>query len=1159
MYSVLLLMVSGLACITNCTVYYVLPDDNHQVTSNHTNTLRHYLNDENYFTSHTQFIFLPGKHHLYRNLLVQTVFNVTLRGISPQKMYDTKIYCTTKAYVAFISSDNINISFLSMDGCGYSKANNLHIALNIFNCSNVALLNCLIACQSFQCGLTIINAFKSVHLLNVTSSHLMIAHNLTRSNSNMTIHDYHDIRYPLFKHHGIMICLDKHSDDVVIKLSKITMKGDKAIKINCLSSDSKNIITFIRLNLSGIMLKEEAIMVEILSGLNSHGKTRLKGASITFIHFQECVFENIKSTVQRNDLALFMILENHNFQRYLLLNFAISGCNFANISSVALVRIHLDAKIVSPISTPLLIISNSSFSEIQDTAFVIWLGGIHLVLQGPISFTKIMSEVSIIHVVKGTVNLHGGIIAFSLNQAYCCIVIDYIAIAENTKLVIEANSFSVVFYTEHMFVNTNVDTLCTFQYIRTQTNIIHKPSLQIQQCNYSILLQDNNCKVWSNKRYAFSHCNWISDSVFIHLDPLEVNQYIVHAVNNSKALTSTIISSICYCTDSQHYNCSTDELGSVYPGQTYSLTLLNDFISSTMIEIDTTGNRACKSHSIIDQTLLIPNTCIKMDYNILHKRGRSCIIYIRVALTVPMLSHKLFSRILSWNSISAYKVKISPCPLGFALNKVLKSCQCDPIIIPFVISTDSCNINTQTVQRSSNSWITGRTNKNNSHTYQVSTHCPFDYCVPYSSHINLYDPDSQCQFNRTGVLCGKCKEGLSTVFGTSNCKHCSNYYLFLIFLFLLLGIVLIIFLFSYQFPVSDVSIIFYANLVSINGAVFFPVYKQTKYAYSIISFINLDLGIEVCFYDGMDDYAKMWLQLIFPIYLIFISTLLIITSRFSTRIQRLTAHRALPVLATLFLLSYTKILRTVSSVLFSYSTITSLPSKSTTLMWSVDTGVQLFGLNFIVLFIVCLVLFLILLLFNTVLIFTRTLSQFKFINHFKPLLDVYQGPYKDRFYYWIGLQLLLRAIFYGISALDRNTNMMIGILIIGVVECMHGAYFPFKNKSKNYQELLLLFNIQTLFTVSIYTTSNSIAVNVLVGIAVVQFVAFRVSQTNPFGKAKAAVNRLLFNKLKLAQYISFTHTHASVASQQALKLHNTVPDVTYNFKEFQDPLIGFDR
>ena len=115
----------------------------------------------------------------------------------------------------------------------------------------------------------------------------------------------------------------------------------------------------------------------------------------------------------------------------------------------------------------------------------------------------------------------------------------------------------------------------------------------------------------------------------------------------------------------------------------------------------------------------------------------------------------------------------------------------------------------------------------------------------------------------------------------------------------------------------------------------------------------------MCFYNGMDDYTKMYLQLAFPVYLIIIVTLLIIGSRYSTKVPRLTARRALVVLATLFLLSYTKILRTVSYVLFFYSTITELPSNKTTIVWSVDANVPLFGAKFIVLFTVCLILLII--------------------------------------------------------------------------------------------------------------------------------------------------------------------------------------------------------
>ena len=133
----------------------------------------------------------------------------------------------------------------------------------------------------------------------------------------------------------------------------------------------------------------------------------------------------------------------------------------------------------------------------------------------------------------------------------------------------------------------------------------------------------------------------------------------------------------------------------------------------------------------------------------------------------------------------------------------------------------------------------------------------------------------------------------------------------------------------------------------------------------------------------------MWLQLIFPIYLIFIAALLIITSRYSTRIQRLTARRALPVLATLFLLSYTKILHTVSSVLFSYSTITQLPSEQSTIVWSVDANVPLSRIRFIILFVTCLLIFFLL---SIILLLSRPLQRFHFINKFKPFLDAYQGP-----------------------------------------------------------------------------------------------------------------------------------------------------------------------
>ena len=122
-----------------------------------------------------------------------------------------------------------------------------------------------------------------------------------------------------------------------------------------------------------------------------------------------------------------------------------------------------------------------------------------------------------------------------------------------------------------------------------------------------------------------------------------------------------------------------------------------------------------------------------------------------------------------------FYVEIKSCPMGFTLKSSIKACYCNPLLNNDKVSITSCNINGGTILRPANSWIFAET-VNILHSYDVSLQCPFDYCLPHPSHLNLSDPDSQCQFNRTGhgVLCGECKQGLSTVFGLSWCKHYSN-------------------------------------------------------------------------------------------------------------------------------------------------------------------------------------------------------------------------------------------------------------------------------------------------------------------------------------------------------------------------------------------------
>ena len=288
-------------------------------------------------------------------------------------------------------------------------------------------------------------------------------------------------------------------------------------------------------------------------------------------------------------------------------------------------------------------------------------------------------------------------------------------------------------------------------------------------------------------------------------------------------------------------------------------------------------------------------------------------------------------------------------------------------------------------------------------------------------------------------------------------------------------------LFTFNFTVTNGiinTIIFYVNIISINYSQF--CFESHSPDCTILFLFNLDLGIEMCFYDGMNGYANMWLQLAFPSYLMIIAFTLIIGSRHSTKLQRLTANRVLKVLATLFLLSYTKVLLTVCQVLFFFSSVTHLPSNHTTLVWSVDTGVVLFGVKFCILYSVCLVLFLILLLFNVVLLFPRTMIRWSFINHFKPLLDVYFSPYKPKYPYWTGLQLLIRSCFFALSALSSNISLFSGTVLVAIVLCTHGILKPFKNKFSNFQESLVLLNLSVVYVTGLYSGIENIFYKLLI-------------------------------------------------------------------------------
>ena len=207
------------------------------------------------------------------------------------------------------------------------------------------------------------------------------------------------------------------------------------------------------------------------------------------------------------------------------------------------------------------------------------------------------------------------------------------------------------------------------------------------------------------------------------------------------------------------------------------------------------------------------------------------------------------------------------------------------------------------------------------------------------------------------------------------------------------------------------------------------------------------------------------------------------------------------------------------------------------------------------LFVLCLILFLILLPFNIILLFTKTVSRFNFVTKFKPLLDAYQGPYKIELYYWTGLQLML-----SLSSLDSKINFTTGLIIIGITDAFRAYRKPFKCSIKNFQDSLLTINLLSLYTFALSFNRNEtrkISVDILISLAAVQFILIVFYHIFVYAHGGIIQKTAMSMLHTLHRWMDRFYKKPQACDQQfKLHLYCDIPEVTHNYHEYQEPLIG---
>ena len=401
-------------------------------------------------------------------------------------------------------------------------------------------------------------------------------------------------------------------------------------------------------------------------------------------------------------------------------------------------------------------------------------------------------------------------------------------------------------------------------------------------------------------------------------------------------------------------------------------------------------------------------------------------------------------------------VTLQDCPLGFVLDRVSEVCSCDNNVIQLTGSNQSCDLKTGYITRAGTVWLGVDTSENNTDIYYWHRYCPSDYCMHDRTPIDLADPDQQCNLNRSGVLCGKCRTNYSLSLGGNKCiPDCNNNYIALLIAFAALGILLVAAIKVFDLTVSSGTIsgfIFYANVVWSNKSILFTLQDRQSIGYYIITvpiaWSNLDFDIETCFSENLNQLTKTGLQFVFPVYIWCIAGLIIIICHYSTRATKLFGNNSVAMLATLFLLSYGKLFRNIIDV-FTFADVTGSNNTSHK-VWSIDGNVPYGETPGHAILIVVALLFLILFLlpFTLILLFVPFLRAkshhrpLRWINTLKPFFDSYYGPFKDKKQHqvWTGILLISRVLILVVFAATSTYSPNANILLMAVIATLLQSY-----------------------------------------------------------------------------------------------------------------------
>ena len=429
---------------------------------------------------------------------------------------------------------------------------------------------------------------------------------------------------------------------------------------------------------------------------------------------------------------------------------------------------------------------------------------------------------------------------------------------------------------------------------------------------------------------------------------------------------------------------------------------------------------------------------------------------------VDKMNISLFS-LLSLSQ-TQFTITLTNCTEGFTYVEERHACECSDV---FDNTTIECNDNDFTLVVPTELWVGQGPDG-----VLVVANCHFDFCLNGRRTIQPPNYDQQCQtkYNRSGITCGQCVVGYSLMLGSNRCGKCENRFHFvaLIVVFALLGIILVSALSFLQMTVSEGylnGMLFYANVLNIYLPLMTNSNSNVAFIFILVSFLNLNLGIETCFYDGMDALARTGLYLVFPFYIFLLMFVIVGISSRSARFSNWCTRNgfsASKVFVTLIVMTYSSLLETCIEVL-------GFDHIGNHLLWRMDNNQKYFGGSHIALGLLAIFLLCFLLALPFLLLLEGKLFKYRVFGRYKPLYDAVWAPFRTKYRFWVGLRLLLRGFpFIFIYFLSRPVNILLLAMFLVALLWIQGMLKPFRGFARNAFDTFFLSNLIILVLGALY-------------------------------------------------------------------------------------------